>query len=46
MNKQRTSCCLLIAAGADLEAQDVDGLTPYLLAVKSEDHELASYLQS
>lgn len=42
----RSICCMLVAAGADLKATDARGLTPRLLALQSEDYELAAYLES
>lgn len=37
---------MLVAGGADLFIADANGLTPRLLAIQVEDHELAAYLQS
>lgn len=37
---------MLVAGGADISATDHKGLTPRLLAVQLEDHELAAYLES
>ncbi|KAK9722559.1 Ankyrin repeats (3 copies) [Popillia japonica] len=42
----RSICCMLVAAGADLKLTDSRGLTPRLLALQADDHELAAYLES
>nr|XP_022904249.1 eye-specific diacylglycerol kinase isoform X2 [Onthophagus taurus] len=42
----RTICCMLVAAGAGLNIPDNRGLSPRLLALQADDHELANYLES
>ncbi|XP_017783280.1 PREDICTED: eye-specific diacylglycerol kinase isoform X2 [Nicrophorus vespilloides] len=44
--KCRTVCCMLVAGGASLTILDSRGLTPRLLALQADDHELAAYLES
>ncbi|XP_065156673.1 eye-specific diacylglycerol kinase isoform X4 [Atheta coriaria] len=44
--KCRAICCMLIASGASLTITDLKGLSPRLLAIQAEDHELAAYLES
>lgn len=44
--KWRGICCMLVAAGASLDVTDHRGLTPRLLALQSDDHDLAAYLES
>ncbi|CAL4063972.1 unnamed protein product, partial [Meganyctiphanes norvegica] len=45
-NRRRTVCCMLVAAGASLSIQDLQGFTPRALAQRSDDQELAAYLES
>lgn len=45
-NKWRSVCCILVAAGAPLTIADNKGMTPRMLALQVEDHELANYLES
>lgn len=45
-HKRRAICCMLVAGGASLTQLDHDGLTPRLLALHAEDHDLAAYLES
>ncbi|KAJ3665035.1 hypothetical protein Zmor_000551 [Zophobas morio] len=44
--KWRSICCMLVAGGAALDITDHRGLTPRLLALQSDDHDLAAYLES
>ncbi|CAG9765348.1 unnamed protein product [Ceutorhynchus assimilis] len=44
--KWRDICCMLVAAGAKLDATDHRGNTPRLLALQSDDTDLAAYLLS
>ncbi|CAH1154987.1 unnamed protein product, partial [Phaedon cochleariae] len=44
--KWRDICCILVAGGAALDVKDHRGLTPRLLALQNDDHELAAYLES
>ncbi|XP_031333831.1 eye-specific diacylglycerol kinase [Photinus pyralis] len=44
--KSRGICCMLVAAGAALDITDHRGLTPRLLALQAEDHDLAAYFES
>lgn len=44
--KLRNICCMLVAGGATVSVQDNKGMTPRLLALQAEDHELAAYLES
>ncbi|KAF2903245.1 hypothetical protein ILUMI_02941 [Ignelater luminosus] len=44
--KCRGICCMLVAAGASLDITDHRGLTPRLLALQSDDQDLAAYLES
>lgn len=37
---------MLVAGGAPLDVTDNKGLTPKLLAIQNDDHELASYFES
>lgn len=37
---------MLVAGGATVNVQDNKGMTPRLLALQAEDHELAAYLES
>lgn len=37
---------MLVAGGAALDVTDHKGLTPKLLAIQADDHELAAYLES
>lgn len=46
MHKRRTICRTLIAHGALVTCFDRDGLSPRLLALNSQDGDLAKYLQS
>lgn len=46
MHSCRSICCMLVAAGAELDATDNRGLTPRLLAVQVDDQELAAYFES
>ncbi|XP_041972617.1 eye-specific diacylglycerol kinase isoform X2 [Aricia agestis] len=45
-HKRRAICCMLVAGGASLTRTDHAGLTPRQLALRAEDNELASYLES
>lgn len=45
-NKRRSVCYMLVAAGANLLIQDIEGKTPKILALDVDDHELAAYLES
>lgn len=44
--KWRSICCILIAGGASMDITDHKGLTPKLLAIQNDDHELAAYFES
>ncbi|XP_018574784.1 eye-specific diacylglycerol kinase isoform X2 [Anoplophora glabripennis] len=44
--KWRSICCILVAGGAALDVTDHRGLTPKLLAIQCDDHELATYFES
>jgi diacylglycerol kinase (ATP) len=44
--KWRSICCMLVAGGAALDVTDHRGLTPRLLALQSDDHDLAAYFES
>lgn len=44
--KRRAICCMLVAGGASLTPLDHAGLTPRMLALRAEDHDLAAYLES
>ncbi|XP_076260554.1 retinal degeneration A isoform X2 [Rhynchophorus ferrugineus] len=39
-------CCMLVAAGANLDITDYRGNTPRMLATQADDHDLAAYLES
>ena len=43
---RRTICAMLVEAGAALTITDYQGNTPRIQALKAEDTELASYLES
>nr|XP_026491066.1 eye-specific diacylglycerol kinase isoform X2 [Vanessa tameamea] len=45
-HRRRAICCMLVAGGAALARPDRAGLTPRLLALRAEDHDLAAYLES
>ncbi|XP_070500338.1 eye-specific diacylglycerol kinase [Chironomus tepperi] len=44
--KRRSISYMLVAAGSNLMLQDNAGKTPKILALESDDHELAAYLES
>ncbi|XP_031555392.1 diacylglycerol kinase zeta-like [Actinia tenebrosa] len=44
--QRRTICSLLVQAGASLTRTDYDGNTPRIQALKSQDKELAKYLET
>ncbi|KAG5884887.1 hypothetical protein JTB14_025051 [Gonioctena quinquepunctata] len=44
--KWQSICCILVAGGAALDVTDHRGLTPRLLAVQIDEHDLAAYLES
>lgn len=46
VNRRRSICYMLVAAGANLLIQDNEGRTAKILALDSDDHELAAYLES
>ncbi|CAG9863768.1 unnamed protein product [Phyllotreta striolata] len=43
--KWHSVCCILVAGGALLDVKDHRGVTPRLLALQNNDHELAAYLE-
>lgn len=45
-NKRRSICYMLVAGGANLLIHDNQGFTPKMLALNTDDHELAAYLES
>lgn len=44
--KWRSICSMLVAGGASLDVTDHRGLTPKLLSIQNEDHDLAAYFES
>lgn len=43
---QKNICYMLVAGGASLTMKDANGQTPMMLAFQSNNHELATYLES
>lgn len=44
--KIRDICVMLVAAGANIEARDMSGNTPMMVAFNKNANEIATYLES